>query len=223
MIGSPLTFSARRAAWMSETYVFQFDFGLSPDAPAAVARMFRALARGEAAAASDRDASRLGEMFDLSSQPIAEARLGTNISIRETGIIDNPDNPYHAPSPRHAVRFSLDMHDDHYSNGGFALPFAAFDLVGRHGLFGSMVDDTNRQTITHYFREFDDMIVQSLNVPSMAYPLPPDAKTNRGSYLKGWTPASQGGFRLESFSRITPAERERIMADARAIMGMAPR
>jgi hypothetical protein len=209
--------------WMSETYVFQFDFGLSPSTPTSVVSMFQALARGETAAAADRDASRLGEMYDLANRWIGDTRLGTNVSIRETGIIDNPANPYHAPSPKHAVRFSHDMHDDHYSNGGFALPFVTFDLVGHHGLFGTSYDDTNRQTITHYFREFDDMIVQSITIPSMAYPLPPDAASNRGGYLKGWVPASPGGFRLESFTRIAPAEREKIVADARAIYGLPPR
>jgi hypothetical protein len=208
---------------MSETYVFQFDFGLAPAAPQGVVRMFHALARGETAAAADRALSHLGEMFDLANRWINDTRVGANVSIRETGIIDNPNNPYHAPSPKHVVRFSYNMHDDHYSNGGYALPFAAFDLVGHHGLFGTMYDDTNRQTITHYFREFDDMIVQSLNVPSMAYPLPPDAARNREQYLRGWTPATAAGFQLKSFTRVTTAEREQFVADARDAMGLRPR
>jgi hypothetical protein len=208
---------------MSETYIFQFDFGLSPAAPQGVVRMFQALARGEAAAAEDRSTSSLGEMFDLANRWINDTRIGTNVSIRETGVIDNPNNPYHAPSPKHVVRFSYDMHDDHYSNGGFALPFVVFDLVGHHNLFGTMVDDTNRQTITHYFREFDDLIVQSINAPSMAYPLPPDAARNRENYLRGWSPATAGSFQLERFTRITPAERETIVGDARETIGLPRR
>jgi hypothetical protein len=205
---------------MSEIYIFQFDFGLSPEAAQGVVRMFQALARGEAVTAGDREASSLGEMFDLANRWINDSRIGATVSIRETGIIDNPNNPYHGPSPKHHVRLSYDMHDDHYSNGGYALPFVAFDLVGNHGLFGTMYDDTNRQTITHYFREFDDMIVQSINVPSMAYPLPPDAARNREGYLRGWSPATAGGFRLETFTRVPPAERETIVGDAREAMGL---
>ncbi|MGL4241285.1 MAG: hypothetical protein ACRCTI_09260 [Beijerinckiaceae bacterium] len=184
--------------------------------------MFRALARGEKAAESDSAASRLGEMFDLANRWTGGVRLGTNVSIRETGIVNTPANPHHAALPTHAVRFSYDMHDDHYANGGYALPFVAFDLVGQHGLYCTSYDDTNRQTITHYFREFDDLIIQSINVPSMAYPLPPAAEGNRDRYLRGWSPASAGGFRLEAFTRIPPDEREKIVQDARSAMGLTP-
>jgi hypothetical protein len=208
---------------VSESYIFQFDFGLSPAAPTGVVRMFQALARGDAPADGDSAASSLGEMFDLANRWINDTRIGTNVSIRETGVIDNPNNPYKAPLPKHAVRFSYDMPDDQYSNGGFALPFVVFDLVGHHNLFGTMVDDTNRQTITHYFREFDDLIVQSLNAPSMAYPLPPDAARNRAGYLRGWSPATAGGFRLERLTRVTAAERETIVGDAREAIGLPRR
>jgi hypothetical protein len=202
---------------VSETYIYQFDFGVSPSAPDAVIRMFAALARGETPAVQDRAASRLGTLFDLENRWINDTRPGSYVSLRETGIVNDPANSYHAPEPTHAVRFSYDMSDDHYANGGFALPFAAFELVGQHGLFGTMVDATNRDSMTLFCREFDDMIVQSISIPSMAYPLPPAAKANPAGYLRGWSPATAEGFKLDRFTRVSAAERQAIVADALAM------
>jgi hypothetical protein len=204
---------------MSERYVFQFDFGLAPEAPSAVLRSFEALARGEKPVEADLVTFRLGGFLDRNMMANYRDHVGTSAVVWETGIIDNPNNPYHAPSPKHGVRFSFVMHDDHRSNGGFALPFAVFDLVGEHGLFGVEFDETNRTALVLYFREFDDLIIQRIAAPSMAYPLPPDAVKNPESYLKGWKPAIAKGFEFGTFTRLTAADRAAILAEADAMFG----
>lgn len=198
---------------MSERYIFQFDFGLAPDAPAAVLRSFEALARGERPEPSLLETFRLGSFLEHAMMTGYRDHIGTSTAVWQTGIIDNQSHPYHVPSSKHGVRFAFVMHDDHLCNGGFALPFAVFELVGEHGLFGIEFDETNRTSIKLYFKEFDDLIVQELVAPSMAYPLPPEAGSPT-SYLKGWTPASAGGFKFGTFTRYTKSDRIAILAEA---------
>lgn len=199
---------------MSEQYVYQFDFGLAPTAPSQVLRVFTALAESQSPAASDLAAFRLGAFLERRSMMNAFAFVGTPALVWETGIINNPDNPYHAALPAHGIRFSHVMGDDHYANGGFVLPYLVFDLVGEHGLFGIAHDATNRTSITLYFKEFGDLIMQHVEAPPMAYPLPPDLAGNPQPPLKGWKPAAAGDFRLGTFTRLDPAARERLIAEA---------
>lgn len=204
---------------MSDCDVFQFDFGVAPDAPDAALRVFRAIAAGQPPQAEDLAAFRLGGFLDPGMMLAGRAHLGAPVVVWETGVVNNPANPYHAPMPTSGVRFSFAMHDDHYSNGGYILPFVVFDLVGEHGLFGFRFGETARAAITLYFREFDDLIVQTVSAPGMAYPLPPHAAQNPKAYLRGWKPATATDFSLGDFSRIGPAERRRIIAEADAMFG----
>jgi hypothetical protein len=202
---------------MSERYIFQFDFGLAPDAPLAVLESFEALARGEKPAPGALKSFRLGGFLDHAMMKEYRDQIGTSVAVWKTGIVDNPNNPHHAPSPTHGVRFAFVMHDDHFANGGFALPFAVFDWVGDHGHFGFEFDETNRTSLKLYFKEFDDHIVQEIVAPSMAYPLPPAAARNPAGYLKGWKPATAEGFKCGTFTRYTSSERAAILAEADSI------
>lgn len=204
---------------MSETLIFQFSFGLATDAPPAVRRVFEALARGGAPASVDLEAFRLGAFLHPNLLSAGRVMRGSLATIWETGIVNNPANSYHAPMPELGVRFAFPMHDDHYANGGYMLPFAVFDLVGEHGLFGTCCDETNRSDLTFYFREFDDLIIQTVAVPSMAYPLPVDAARNPEGYLTGWKPATAKGFKFGKFTRVGPKERAELIADADAMLG----
>lgn len=204
---------------MSERYVFQFNFGLAHDAPSAVLRSFEALARRERPEPSLGETFRLGRFLDHAVMTGGRDHIGTSVAVWQTGVVDNPSNPHHVPLPKHGVRFAVVMHDDYLSNGGFALPFAVFDLVGEHGLFGIEFDETNRTSIKLYCKEFDDLIVQEIVAPSMAYPLPPAAAANPTSYLKGWRPATAEGFKCGTFTRYTKSDRAAILAEADLIGG----
>lgn len=204
---------------MSEQYIHQFDFGIAPNAPEAVLRTFRAIAAGQDARLEDRAAFGLGAFLDRHMMVGGQTCHGAPLVLWETGVINNPDNPHHAPMPEWGVRFSFVMHDDHFNNGGYILPFTAFDLIGAHGLFCVAFDETNRTTLTLYFKEFDDLIVQTVAAPPMAYPLPPAAANNRKRYLRGWNPAAECNFKLEGFTRIGPDERKRLIAEADDMMG----
>jgi hypothetical protein len=204
---------------MSDHFTFHFDFGLDTTAPDSVLSVFRELADGRQPNRSALASFPLGSFLDpelmMGGQPFA----GSTVTVRATGISNNSENPYHAPMPAHAIRFSFSMHDDYYANGGYILPLAVFDLVGEHGLFGVKFVETGRTSIDLYFKEFDDLIIQSLEAPSMAYPLPPNAATNRKLYLKDWKPAIAGDFKLSPFTRLTPADRAQLVAEANDMMG----
>ncbi len=204
---------------MSEHYVYQFYFGLTPGAPDEAVHALQDLATGKAARASDLAAFRLGGFMTLPDMTSFRPQQGSPVVVWETGHADNAGNSFFAPLPKHGVRFSFLMHDDLYANGGYILPFAVFDLVGDHGLFGMMFDETNRLTTTLYFKEFDDLIVQSIEAPSMAYPLAPAAARNPHAYLKDWTPATASGFSLGEFHRFTPDDRQQFFAEADRMFG----
>ena len=134
---------------MSEQYIHQFDFGITPGAPAAVLRAFQAIAQGQDASPEDLAAFNLGTFLDRRMMMGGQTYFGAPLVLWETGIINNP-NPHHAPMPEWGVRISprsFVMHDDHSNNGGYILPFAAFDLVGAHGLFCVAFDETGTARI----------------------------------------------------------------------------
>jgi hypothetical protein len=202
---------------MSEHYVFQFDFGLRPDAPPAALRAMSALAEGRAPTREDLDGFRLGRFLDPAMMMAMRPASGTPLVLWETGIVNDPSNRYHAPLPERGARFSFTMHDDHYANGGYVLPLAVFDLVGEHGLFGQEFDETNRTAVKLYFKEFDDLIIQAIDAPSFAHPLPPNAALEPQAYLRDWRPATAAAFKFGTFTRLGPEERATLIAEADAM------
>ena len=201
---------------MSERYIFNFSFGLDPNLPGEVLNVFKALANSQSPKKSDLKAlpdAAAGLLYDVDWLNECRPRLGAPVLIVETGIINKVNDRYHAPRPTHHVHFNYYMHDDAYANGGYAGPLSMFDLVGNHGLFCAMYAEYQRSSLTHYYKEFDDLLIVDMAAPSMAYPLPPNAKDEPEGYLQGWKPAEAADFKIENFLRLTSEMRKAEIAD----------
>lgn len=200
---------------MSEHFIYHFDFGLSPSAPPGVLRAFQALARDDLPDPVDLEAFRASRFLGKDEMTSFTGAVGSPVLVYETGFEPKETyGRYETPAPTHGVCFRYWMSDHGYLGGDAILPFLLFDLVHDHGLFGTKIDEANRSRLDLFFKEFDDFIIQTLEIPSMAHTLPPDAAENRDGYLRGWQAASPDGFKLGAFMRFSPAEREEAIACA---------
>jgi hypothetical protein len=209
---------------MSDYYLFHFDFGLDPYLPERAAEVFQSLARSEAPAKDD--LAVLPEpLRDFLAHPAAlvggaegmsgEAPLHPVCLTHESQV---PETPYHARFPEWSVSFRCSLHDDWYGNGGFILPMAMMEIVAGNGLFATECEASSRDAVTHYYREHDDLLVVRMDAPFSCAPVPPLSGKSVSEFYPSFRPATQKDFKVSSFTRLTPSDRQDAYAHAKAML-----
>ena len=95
---------------------------------------------------------------------------------------------------------------------------AMMEIVGGNGLFATECEESARDTVTHYYREHDDLLIVRMEAPFSCAPVPPLSGKSVSEYYPDFSPASEADFRVGSVSRLTEADRQRAYAEAKAML-----
>ena len=198
---------------MSDRYLFNFCFGLDPYLPDGVLRTFQALSQGQRPDPLDleqvphplRDFLRSPDLLRGGADHEA-----CEAPVRIVHVAGFPETPYSAQAPEWELSFSVSVHDDWYANGAYVLSPAMLAIVGGNGLFCTETTEGQGDTVTLHYREDDDHLIVRIGAPFSVSRLPPTTDVAAAEARSGWTPATQGDFSVDSFTRLTPAMREQM-------------
>ncbi|QDV07813.1 hypothetical protein Poly30_33460 [Planctomycetes bacterium Poly30] len=204
---------------MSEHYLFNFSFGLDPHLPEGAVRVFKSLVAGEPPEHEDL-AALPAPLRDYLVSPgmlhggMDEQSAGTGSRpVRMVWLGESPGSQHHARMPEWEVAFSVSVHDDWLANGAYTLYMAMLEIVGHDGLYCTEYEAGQRDLVTHYYREDDDLLIVRMEAPYTVGPMPPGLHKTRSDWLPDWKPATEESFRVGSVTRITRAMREKAYAE----------
>ncbi|MEM6532159.1 MAG: hypothetical protein AAF654_06015 [Myxococcota bacterium] len=195
---------------MSDYYRLNFAFALPAYGPDSWPAVFKALARNREPSPDAlqtlppvvRDYLSKPSYLGFGAYPEKE---GSAVELRRQETA--PATAYHPKSPEWDVRFSLTMHDDEYGNGGFLLWMLMHTVVGENGLYCTMFTESQKDTVTHFYKSDEDIIRVHLDAPFTRYWVPPE-------FPKTWeelSPSAQrpdlSTFRVAEPFVVTPENR----------------
>jgi len=196
---------------MSDYYRLNFDFALDPYGPDEHVQIFKALASNKAPNKEDLAVLPLMLRDFLASPGMlgagnAHAVIGSPVQMVWHG--ESRETEHWPKSAEWNVRFCISMHDDWYGNGAFLMWMLMVDIVGENGLYCTEFTEGQKDCVTHYYKNDDDIVVVRMAAPFTPYWVPTGFPRTREEIAPHAKPLDLSEFKLGEPTRIARADRE---------------